>query len=498
MKTDFSFSSGFIYVNRWLNKMLRAFSIYALSLVLIPALSLAQDWQPLFDGKSLTGWKAGGNVGSFQVINGQIACDGPPAHLFYVGGDGRADFTNFELSAEVMTHGGANSGIYFHTAFQPTGFPEQGFEVQVLNVRPTAGNYSENRLTGSLYGLRNVYKPLANDDEWVTLCIRVVGKSVQVRVNDQLVVDYLEANPAPDAPGHPGRKLRHGTFALQCHGGVGKVFYRNLRVRRLPDVAADSAPPPIALNDYDREVIRLSSANYPVVNYHVHLKGGLTLDEALAASRRSGVFYGIAVNCGLNFSVTNDAGINDYLKTMQGQPCFVAMQAEGREWVNLFSKAAISRFDYVFTDAMTIFDDQGQRMRLWIPNEVPEIKDPQAFMDMLVERTVKILRTEPINVYVNPTFLPEKIAADYDRLWTEERMQKVATAAAQHHIAVEINSRYKLPHLAFIKLAKAAGCKFTFGTNNGDRDIGQLDYSFDMIRAASLQWQDIWTPKSKS
>ncbi len=499
MDTDergFSFSSVFICVNPWLIKMLRAFSKYALSLLLIPALSLAQDWQPLFDGKSLHGWKAGGNARSFGVINGQIACEGPRAHLFYVGQDGEIDFRNFELSAEVMTHGGANSGIYFHTAYQRRDFPQQGFEVQVLNVRPATGSYRENKLTGSLYALRNVYKPLAKDDEWFTIHIRVVGKSVQVRVNDQLVVDYLEPNPAPDVPGHPGRKLGHGTFALQCHDETGKVFYRNLRVRMLPDAVADSAPPVLALNEYDREVIRLSAANYPVVNYHVHLKGGLTLDEALAASRRSGVFYGIAVNCGLNFSVTNDAGIDDYLKSMQGQPCFVAMQAEGREWVNLFSKAAISRFDYVFTDAMTIFDNQGRRMRLWIPSEVPEIKDPQAFMDMLVERTVKILSTEPINVYVNPTFLPEKIAADYDRLWTEERMQKVVTAAAQHHIAVEINSRYKLPHLAFIKLAKAAGCKFTLGTNNGDREIGRLDYSFDMIKAAGLQWQDIWTPNS--
>ena len=33
-----------------------------------------------------------------------------------------------------MTRPGANSGIYFHTAFQPTGFPATGFEVQVANI----------------------------------------------------------------------------------------------------------------------------------------------------------------------------------------------------------------------------------------------------------------------------------------------------------------------------------------------------------------------------
>jgi hypothetical protein len=45
--------------------------------------------------------------------------------------------------------------------------------------------------------------------------------------------------------------------------------------------------------------------------------------------------------------------------------------------VNLPSGEAISRFDYVFTDAMTIVEDNSWRMRLWMPDEVPQIKDPR-------------------------------------------------------------------------------------------------------------------------
>jgi hypothetical protein len=454
----------------------------------------AQNWQPLFDGKTLNGWKASEAPGSFKVIDGQIACDGPRSHLFYVGPDGNADFKNFELSVEVMTRDGANSGVYFHTAFQAEGFPGRGFEAQVINLRSGEGNYRENKLTGSLYGIRNVYKPVVKDDEWFTMFVTVKGKRIQIRVNDLLLVDYVESSPPPTVPGSPARKLDHGTFALQCHDPASKVFYRNLRVRPLPDDLPDAAPVPPTLTDYDQEVIRLGAANYPLINYHVHLKGGLTLEQALALSRQTGIFYGIAVNCGLNFSVTNDAGIDDYLRGVQGAPAFVAMQAEGREWVNMFSKAAISKFDYVFSDSMTIFDNTGRRMRLWIPNEVPEIKDKQSFMDMLVDRTVKILSSEPINIYVNPTFLPDQIAREYDQLWTEERMKKVVAAAAKHGIAIEINSRYRLPGPAFLKLAKAAGCKFTFGTNNGDRDVGRLDYCFQMVKETGLQWQDIWVP----
>ena len=468
--------------------------LVALSLLLaVLERGTAEDWQPLFDGKSLDGWKASEAPGSFKVVDGKIACDGPRSHLFYVGQTGKADFKNFELSVDVLTEHGANSGVYFHTEFQDKGFPEKGFEAQVINAPGGEGSYRENKLSGSLYSIRNVYKPMAKDGEWFTMRVAVRGKRIEILVNDILLVDYVEPNPAPEVPDHPGRKLDHGTFALQCHDPASKVFFRNLKVKPLPDDLPDPAPP-APFSDYDREIIRLGAANIPVVNYHVHLKGGLKLDEALELSRKTGVFYGIAVNCGLNFSVTNDAGIYDYLKTMQGQPAFVAMQAEGREWVKLFSKEAISKFDYVFTDAMTVSDDSGRRMRLWINNEVPEIKDPQAFMDMLVDRTVKILNDEPIDVYVNPTFLPESIARDYDQLWTEARMKKVIAAAAARKIAIEISSRYHLPSPAFLKLAKAAGCKFTFGTNNSDRDVGPLDYSFQMVEQLGLKWQDIWVP----
>jgi hypothetical protein len=455
----------------------------------------AQEWEKLFDGKTLDGWKANESAASFRIQDGMVACDGPRSHLFYVGADGKADFRNFELSVEVKTLNRANSGVYFHTEFQKDGWPGKGFEAQVINARAGDGGYLENKQTGSLYGIRNVYKSPVHDGEWFTMHVRVEGKRVQIRVNDVLLVDYVEFNPPPSLPDYPGRKIDHGTFALQCHDPDSKVFYRNMKVKRLPDDAPVIAQP--KLTDYDQDVVRLGSANIPMVNYHMHLKGGLTLEEALAQSRASGIFFGVAVNCGLNFSVTNDAGINAYLDSMKGQPVFVAMQAEGREWVKMFSREAISKFDYVFTDSMTIFDDQGRRMRLWIKEEVPEIADKQAFMDMLVDRTVRILTTEPVNIYVNPTYLPAQIAEDYNQLWTEPRMKLVVEAARKSGVAIEINSKAKLPSPAFLKLAKAAGCKFTFGTNNTDRDVGRLDYCFAMVKELGLSWQDIWVPEKK-
>jgi histidinol phosphatase-like PHP family hydrolase len=73
-------------------------------------------------------------------------------------------------------------------------------------------------------------------------------------------------------------------------------------------------------------------------------------------------------------------------------------------------------------------------------------------------------------------------------------MKRVVEAAAKRSIAIEINSRLRLPRKPFLKLAKEAGCKFTFGTNNTDAEIGKLDYCFEMIKELDLKYQDIWSP----
>jgi histidinol phosphatase-like PHP family hydrolase len=163
----------------------------------------------------------------------------------------------------------------------------------------------------------------------------------------------------------------------------------------------------------------------------------------------------------------------------------------------MFSKEAIAQFDYVFTDSMTYTDDRGRRMRLWIKGEV-FVDNKEAFMETLVRRIEGILHDEPIDIYVNPTFLPDVIAAEYDTLWTEARMQRVIAAAVQSGVAIEINARYRLPSQRFIHMAKRAGAKFTFGTNNGGREVGDLDYCLQVVKECGLVWQDMFVPGGSS
>ena len=239
------------------------------------------------------------------------------------------------------------------------------------------------------------------------------------------------------------------------------------------------------------------NTEFKVTDLHVHCKGGFTMEDAVAKSKKENIDYGLVVNCGLGFPVHTDAQIDSAINSYKNYPqFFLGMQAEGREWLNIFSKATLSKFDYVFTDGMTFTDAKGRRTRLWIKEET-WIDDEQQFMDYLVNMIAKIISTEPINIYVNPTYLPAQMADRYDIFWTEARMDKVINAAKEHKIAIEINNRFKIPSVAFIARAKKAGIKFTVGTNNADSNFTGAEYALEVIKKCGLTQENFYHPVNK-
>jgi len=237
---------------------------------------------------------------------------------------------------------------------------------------------------------------------------------------------------------------------------------------------------------------------FPLIDLHVHIKEDFTMEKAIQKSRAEHIQYGLAINCGIGFPVHSDSQVDSFLLEMKKYPQFyVGIQAEGREWVKIFSKETIGKFDYVFTDAMTFTDAKGRRNRIWIKEET-WIDDEQKFMDNLVKTIVKIMNEEPINIYVNPTFLPQQMADRYDVFWTDKRMDAVIAAAKKNNIAIEINNRYRIPSEKFILKAKDAGVKFTIGTNNADSRFGRAEYALEMIKKCGLQESDFYKPVKKN
>lgn len=188
---------------------------------MVVAADVEEGFVPLTDGKSFDGWKAVENRDSWSLEDGAFKANGPRSHLFYVGED--KPFKNFELKVDVMTRKNSNGGIYFHTKFQPEGWPTAGYESQVNNT------HRDPQKTGGLYNTAKVLEAPADDDQWFTQHIIVDGKHVIVKIDGKTVVDYVE----PDDKEGPV-KLGEGTFALQAHDPGSTVYFKNIRVKRLP------------------------------------------------------------------------------------------------------------------------------------------------------------------------------------------------------------------------------------------------------------------------
>ena len=456
-----------------------SFPFFFLTMVLLLGCRTAENSFPLFNGRDLKGWTTGGKQSVFRVENGILVCSPGNAALCLKKGS----YRNFELTAEIMSMGGAAAELYFHTVSAGSGEQMAGYAVRLSNNREKAG---------SLSGIRNLYFPFVSDNDWYRMKIKVTENRVEVFMNEVRVNEYVQPENPWRGEKATKRLLGEGTFALQAGQGNGQLLIRSMSVTRLPEGEKTGLP---VEKDWDTRVTQLMGQGFPLIDYHVHLKGGLTLEQAVENSQKLGINYGIAPNCGLHFPVTNDSSLFAYMREVKGKPIFRGMQAEGREWVTLFSPDAVSKFGYVFTDAMTFTDYRGRRNRIWMPEEV-WVDDKEKFMDQMVGKIEAIFSQEPVDIYVNPTVLPASIMAEYDLLWTKERMERVVRVLAENRIALEINARYKVPKAEMIKLAKAAGIKFSFGTNNTGSELGRLEYCLQMIGECGLTPDDIFIPKA--
>jgi hypothetical protein len=446
------------------------------------------SWQPLLKGNDLREWRFAGTEAAFAIKDGMLTVNytAGPGQIMYTGPDKQLDLRDFELQAKVLTRPGGRAGITFHVSPKDPR-ASGGMEVRLDNSYGPPGPGRSLLKTGSLVWLRPIVRSIVPDDRWFSVRVVVQVPRIRVWIDDQMLVDYREPRGLDIGP-----RLKRGTITVRGHGGTGEVLIRDLKVKSLAESSPSEASPP--LDETARKLAHLREQGFSLVDFHTHLRGGLSVDGVLERMNQTGISSGVAANCGVDFAITDDKAALAFLKSMRGRPIFVGMQAEGREWPKHFSPETVAKFDYVFADAMTLSDTPRRRTRLWMKEEV-HIDDPQTFMERLVKTIEDILDHEPIDFYANPTYLPDVLAKDYDRLWTPERLRRLVDALARNNVALEINDRLHLPGPALIKMAKEAGVLFTFGTNNTDQPPGRLEYGLQMVEQCALTPDDFWSPK---
>lgn len=232
---------------------------------------------------------------------------------------------------------------------------------------------------------------------------------------------------------------------------------------------------------------------FPITDFHVHLSERLTIDAAVALAAERGQRFGILEHPGAASSPSGpgtDAELRAYIAQLREHPVHVGLQPMYVGWAARFSDEALSELDYVLMDADTV-PWEGDWLHIWRHDNV--IEDMDVFLEAYLDHIANILANEPIQVFARPTYLPINFARHYDEIWTPDRMRMIIDLARARDIALEIAENVRVPDLAFIRMAKDAGIRFTFGTNARDRNAGNFHYCREMARRAGLTASDMFT-----
>ena len=195
-----------------------------------------EGFAPLFDGKTLAGWRRlGGTSAGWAVEEGTLVSLGSGG-----GWLGTAkSYADFVLRLDFRMTPESNSGIYLRAPADTSHISRTGMEIQLLDeTHPRYKGIKPWQFTGAIY---HVAAPepghLRPTGEWNTLEIRAEGPRVVVTLNAAKVVDdRLDKHPDLDAE-HSGLKRTQGLLGLQSHNG--RVAFRNLRIKELTPAKTD-------------------------------------------------------------------------------------------------------------------------------------------------------------------------------------------------------------------------------------------------------------------
>ncbi len=181
-----------------------------------------KGFQPLFNGKDLTGWKLRNPNGhnSWSVLPGGVLKNTVEKGVH--GTDLVTDkkFWNFTVRYEFMTPEGSNSGFYLRGRH----------EIQIL------GDYKEGKpsptCNGSIYNFKApdqfVTKPAG---EWQTVEATMIGDRITVIMNGVKIHDNVKCDRATGSE-IDNKVNEPGPIFLQ--GDHGTVSFRNIRIKELP------------------------------------------------------------------------------------------------------------------------------------------------------------------------------------------------------------------------------------------------------------------------
>lgn len=209
--------------------------IAALFCLSLPA-CLAEDtnaedgFKPLFNGKTLEGWKNPYKHGEAKVVDGEIHLIANNKFFLVT----EKTYANFVFEGEVLLpEGKANSGFMFRAHAAPGKVYGYQSEVDGDPKRKWSGGlYDEGRRAWFISPIKGnkeseeAFRKRAGDtfkrNEWNTYRITCIGNKITIEVNGVVTTDVEDDKDAS------------GVIGIQHHGEKGQTYkFRNLRIKEL-------------------------------------------------------------------------------------------------------------------------------------------------------------------------------------------------------------------------------------------------------------------------
>jgi len=193
-----------------MHQVVRALAWLALGSVVTTIAAAAGKGTPIFDGKTLSGWKQLGGNADYSVVDGTIVGTSKPdkVNSFLVTEKSYRDFIlDFDVRQDV---GPTNSGVQFRSLSTPD-FENGRVHGYQCDIDPSdkawSGGIYEEAERGWFYtgDMNPASKPAYRFGDWNHFRIEMIGRRMRVWINEKPVSDVID-------DGHD-----QGFFGLQVH-----------------------------------------------------------------------------------------------------------------------------------------------------------------------------------------------------------------------------------------------------------------------------------------
>lgn len=239
---------------------------------------------------------------------------------------------------------------------------------------------------------------------------------------------------------------------------------------------------------------------YDLHTHSRHSDGQAAIAELVEAAAKKG--YGLGVSdhlyCG---GMDSREAVCSYLDELESYPVLKGCEANIGEDYSCYDKI-ISRFDYVIASLHHIPDFQGNRLHIgrYFGERAGDagcvfenpflMEESERYLTNVIPVIERTMQTQRMEIYGHCTVLPfcEYLAGT---AFIADWENTLISLCLKYDVAMEISGLWKEPGLDMVRRAKAAGIKFTLGSDcHLKKDICNIEYAIAVTKNAGLCEED--------